>query len=208
MVLGVYHPHMGAGLALSSQLVAMVLLRRLVPNILGPISRLGVRQFFEKGSELMRLHRPRYGLDCTIGKRLAEDFVLMSYLADKCGLQQDVNNIHYPSFLSTRTLGLLGDGDIADLTLTLMALISQTTPWTVCVHEGSLLCSTYRATFVRYPNRSVLELHTSTTFVKIFVPAIQLTGILISQETSRGYDSYGRRQHIKKCSPKRSSSMV
>ena len=53
--------------------------------------RFQVRRIFEKGSRQMRLQRPRFGLDCTTGKRLVEDSVLMSQLADQCGLQEESN---------------------------------------------------------------------------------------------------------------------
>lgn len=75
---------------------------------------------FEMGSGNF-LHRPRFGLDCTIGRRLAEEYALMSHLADICGLQEEIN----------RGVGCktFGEHLRADLTLTLVALTSQVSPW-------------------------------------------------------------------------------
>ena len=132
-----------------------------------------VRRFFEQGSQQTKLQRPRYGLDCTLGKRLAEDFILISRLADRCGLQREMSR--YPaSSLSQR--------DKADLTLALVALTSQTLPWTVEVVSGGEPHSMHHAIFVRHLSRSVLQVHTSAAIVNHFVNAIQSTGIPISVE--------------------------
>ena len=47
-----------------------------------------VARFFDNRSALA-LQRPRYGLDSTLGRRLSEDYLLMSHLANECGLQED-----------------------------------------------------------------------------------------------------------------------
>lgn len=67
------------------------------------------------------LQRLRYGLDCTIGRRLAEDYALMSHMAYLCGLQEEIN----------RGVGrkTFGEQLRVDLTLTLVALTLQETPW-------------------------------------------------------------------------------
>ena len=104
-----------------------------------------VRQIFEKGSQQVKLRRPRFGLDCTTGKRLVEDFVLMSQLADQCGLQEASNRSS--SFASKmgsqiqQPFGPLAERDKADLTLALVGLSLQTKPWVskAVTHDGSVL---------------------------------------------------------------------
>ena len=147
-----------------------------------------VRRFFEEGSQQANLQRPRYGLDCTIGKRLAEDFILMSHLADKCGLQEEMRRpFAFSSSTGSRTRqksGMSVNRDRADLTLALVALTSQTLPWTVEVVRGGSAHSMHRAIFVRYYERSVLQVHKSATMVECFVNVIKGTGIPISVRES------------------------
>ena len=75
----------------------------------------------------------------TIGKRLAEDFILLSHLADKCGLQEEMGrSLASSSDTGSHTrqeAGQSADRDRADLTLALVALTSQTLPWTVNVNH-------------------------------------------------------------------------
>ena len=92
-----------------------------------------VREFFEKGSQQKRLQRPRFGLDCTTGKRLVEDFVLMSQLADQCGLQEESSRCFTSSSKMESPIqqpfGPLTERDKADLTLAVVGLTLQTWPW-------------------------------------------------------------------------------
>ena len=81
-----------------------------------------VARFFDNRSTLA-LQRPRYGLDSTLGRRLSEDYLLMSHLANECGLQEEVsrkmNFGHKASTGATK----------AELTLTLIALASPSSSW-------------------------------------------------------------------------------
>ena len=141
-----------------------------------------VRQFIGESCQEIKLQRPRYGLDCTIGKRLAEDFMLMSHLADQCGLQEVIRRQFAsslntgPRFVeaSTRSTNRYK----ADLTLTLVALASQPLPWTVKIVSGDDPYSMHSVLF----GRSVLQAHKSATTVNSFVDAIQSAGISISVE--------------------------
>ena len=132
-----------------------------------------VRRFFEEGAQQAKLQRPRYGLDCTIGKRLAEDFILMSHLADKCGLQEEMRRpFAFSSSMGShpkQISGMSTNRDKADLTLALVAMTSQTLPWTVKVVRGGNPHSMHRAILVRYHGRSVLQVHKSATMVEYFV---------------------------------------
>lgn len=132
-----------------------------------------VRRFFEKGSQKIKLKRPRYGLDCTIGKRLKEDFVLMSHLADNCGLQEEMTK-NFES--SSSIFELSSKRDKADLTLALVALTSQTLPWTMQGIEGGDPYSLHRVIFVCSHGRSVMQVHTSATTVLKFLYAIRHSG--------------------------------
>lgn len=164
-----------------------------------------VRRFFEEGAQQAKLQRPRYGLDCTIGKRLAEDFILMSHLADKCGLQEEMRR----SFAFSSSTGshtrqnprISVNRDRADLTLALVALTSQTLPWTVkVVHGGEP--SMHRAIFVRYHGRSVLQVHKSA-MVEHFLNAIKGAGIPISvSESDQGEWDWARFYPHMDCVPK------
>lgn len=79
-----------------------------------------VRLVFEKGSVKV-LQRSRYVLDCTIGRRLAEDYALMSHLANICGLQEEINrSVSCDTFAEQLKV---------NLTLILIALTSQALPW-------------------------------------------------------------------------------
>lgn len=144
-----------------------------------------VHRFFEKGSQQTKLQRARYGLDCTIGKRLAEDLILMSHLAENCGLQGEMNEYHASSSSMGSHFGLSTQRDKADLTLALVALISQTLPWTVKVisrwdAKWRSPHSIYRVLFIPCLGRSIMEVDTSATIVTEFLNAIQSTGIPIS----------------------------
>lgn len=75
-----------------------------------------VRLVFEKGSAKV-LQRPRYGLDCTIGWRLAEDYALISHVANICGLQEESNR--------SVSCDTLTEQLKVNMTLILVALTSQ-----------------------------------------------------------------------------------
>ena len=78
--------------------------------------------FFDFTSAMV-LQRPRYGLDCTLGRRLREDYILMSRLAATCGLQEEISRkVNFGCKPYTRSLR-------TDLTLTLVALASQSSSW-------------------------------------------------------------------------------
>ncbi|KAF6226295.1 hypothetical protein HO133_009161 [Letharia lupina] len=102
-----------------------------------------------------------------MGKRLAEDFILMSHLADKCGLQEETSRSFASSSVTrshvTQELGLSANRDRADLPLALVALISQSLPWTVKLISGGEPHSMHHALFVYCRSRSVLHVHTSAT---------------------------------------------
>lgn len=161
-----------------------------------------VRRFFEKGSQPTELQRPRYALDCTIGKRLAEDFILISHLADKCGLQEETSRSFASSSVTrshvTQDLGLSANRDKADLTLALVALISQTLPWTVKLLSGGEPHSMHHALFVYCRSRSVLHVHTSAMIVRKFVNAIQSTGIPVSVEEGDWSQCYPHMRRVPK----------
>lgn len=146
--------------------------------IIRPLSTIPsqVRRCFEKGSQL---RRPRYGLHCTIRKRLAENFILMSHLASKCGLQEETG---WPFAFSSSTGSYTRQNartaisrDRAGFTLDSVALTSQTLPWTVkVVNVGHL------TVFVRYQGRNVLQVHKWATIVEDYMDSTRWTRIPIA----------------------------
>ena len=130
-----------------------------------------VRRFFEKGSQQMRLQRPRFGLDCTIGKRLVEDYNLMSQLADQCGLQEESNR-HFASTSKVGPqiqlpFGPLTERDTADLTLVVVGLTSETWPL-----PSEALTRDPSQLVYGVDLDSILEDHTSASPVARFLSAI------------------------------------
>ena len=116
------------------------------------------------------LQRPRYGLDCTLGRRLREDYFLLSRLANKCGLQDDISQRVEVSYgASTRSLK-------ADLTLTLVALVSQPLSWQASkVKRGTWASLNRHILFDRgslWVNAASLVIH--------FLYAIQMAGVPIT----------------------------
>lgn len=141
-------------------------------------------------------------LDCTIGKRLAEDFILMSQLAEKCGLQEETSRSFASSSVTrshvTQELGLSANRDRADLTLALVALISQTLPWTIKLISRGEPHSMHHALFVYCRSRSILQVHTSAMVVRKFVNGIQSTGIPISVEEGDWSQCYPHMRRVPK----------
>ena len=81
-----------------------------------------VALLFHDGSQ-RALREPRYGLNCTLGKRLREDVRLMSHLGKMCGLQEEISSkvkvkvkMGYEASTEQRRV---------ELTLALVALIPQ-----------------------------------------------------------------------------------
>ena len=128
-----------------------------------------VALFFDDASATA-LQRPRYGLDCTLGRRLKEDYFLLLRLANKCGLQDDVSqrvDVSYEA--STRP-------QRADLTLALVALVSQPLSWQASkVKRGTWASLDQRILF----HRGSLWVDASATLVIDFLYAIQLAGVPI-----------------------------
>ena len=131
----------------------------------------------------MFLQRPRFALDCATGSRLGEDYRLMSYLADACGLQEEI--IRNLASKSTGTQSRdrspeLRSGDpIAELTLAVSALISHSGTWSVeiiPVEARSDPCPHN----VIFELPGTLRVRSSATHVVDFLYAIQLAGIPIS----------------------------
>ena len=160
-----------------------------------------VAVFFDNASATA-LQRPRYGLDCTLGRRLREDYLLMSHLADRCGIQEEM----YEKLGSKASTGQPS----VDLTLALVALISQSSSWRAEMVEG--------ARFIHPPHRILFynaSLHVDpfASLVVDFLYAIQSAGIRITVyrqdspsplgEEFRGSDdqpwhqSGGYRSHLK-----------
>lgn len=134
-----------------------------------------VRRIFEKCSQQMKLRRPMFGLDCTTGKRLVEDSVLMSQLADQCGLQEESSrNFTLCSKMGSQIqqpFSPLTEKDKADLTLAVIGLTFQTEPWVskAVTHDGC--CLGYRIDFDR-----IFEEYISDSPVARFVNAIYTVG--------------------------------
>ena len=128
-----------------------------------------VALFFDDASTTA-LQRPRYGLDCTLGRRLKEDYFLLLRLANKCGLQDDVSqrvDVSYEA--STRA-------QRADLTLTLVALVSQPLSWQATKFKrGTWASLDERILFLR----GSLWVDASATLVIDLLYAIQLAGVPI-----------------------------
>ena len=129
-----------------------------------------VALFFDDASTTA-LQRPRYGLDCTLGRRLREDYFLLSRLANKCDLQDDVSQRVEVSYLtSTRP-------QKADLTLTLVALVSQPLSWQASkVRRGTWVSLDQRILF----HRGSLWVDASASLVIDLLYAIQLAGVPIT----------------------------
>ena len=138
-----------------------------------------VRRFFEKGSPQMRLQRPHFGLDCTIGKRLREDYNLMSQLADQCGLQEESSR-HFASTSEVepqiqQPFGRLTERDTADLTLVVVGLTSKT--W---LRPSEALPRDQSQPVYGVDLDSILEDHTSESPVVRFLNAIHAVGLQVS----------------------------
>ena len=128
-----------------------------------------VALFFDKGSATA-LQKPLYGLDCTLGRRLKEDYDIMSHLANKCGLQEEilrtVNVGHKASTAQQR----------ADLTLALVALTSQPSCWhTYQMERGTFTHPSPRILFYK----TSLYVDLSADLVVDLLYAIQSAGITI-----------------------------
>ena len=111
----------------------------------------------------------------------------MSHLADKCGLQEEMGRSFASSSTGSHTTQIPRmsvSRDKVDLTLALVALISQTLPWAVKIVDKGVPPSTHRITFVRDQGRSVLQVHKSATIVEDYVDCIKWTGIPISERES------------------------
>lgn len=136
-----------------------------------------VALFFDKGSATA-LQMPLFGLDCTLGRRLKEDYDIMSHLANKCGLQEEISmTVNMGRKASTAQ-------QRADLTLALVALTSQPSCW----HTYQMK----RETFTHHSPRILfyktsLYVDPSADLVVDFLYAIQSAGILI---TINGQDTY------------------
>ena len=117
------------------------------------------------------LQRPRYGLDCTLGRRLREDYFLLSRLAYKCGLQDEVSqkvDVSYEALTGPQR---------ADLTLTLVALVSQPSSWQASmVERGSWRGLDQRILF----HWGSLWVDASASLVIDFLYAIQMAGVPIT----------------------------
>lgn len=111
------------------------------------------------------LQRPRYDLDCTLGRRLREDYFLMSQLADKCGLQKEIiRKFGYKTF---------GVEPEVDLTLALVALASQLDFWEVWRARSI----TSRPHVLLYDERLLID--PTASLVLDFLYSIQSAGISI-----------------------------
>ena len=129
-----------------------------------------VAMFFDDGSTTA-LQRPRYSLDCTLGRRLRKDYFLLSRLADKCGLQEEVSkNVNVSCEASTGP-------QRADLTLTLVALVSQPSSWQAFkLKRGTFASLIQRILF----NRGSLWVDASASLVIDLLYAIQSAGVPIT----------------------------
>ena len=138
-----------------------------------------VRRVFEQGSQQVRLQRPRFGLDCTIGKRLVEDYNRMSQLADQCGLQEESSR----HFVSTSEVGPqtqqpfrpLTERDTADLTLVVVGLTSKT--W---LRPREALTRDPSQPVYGVDLDSIFEDHSSASPVVRFLNAIHAVGLRVS----------------------------
>ena len=129
-----------------------------------------VALFFDDPSTTA-LQRPRYGLGCTLGRRLREDYFLLSRLANKCGLQDEVSqkvDFSYKALTGPQT---------ADLTLTLVALVSQSSSWQSSkVERGAWASLNQRVLF----HRGSLWVDASASLVIDLLYAIQSAGVSIT----------------------------
>ena len=129
-----------------------------------------VALFFDDASTTA-LQRPRYGLDCTLGRRLREDYYLLSRLANQSGLQEEVSknvNVSYEASTGPQK---------ADLTLTLVALASQPSSWqTFKVQRGAFASPIQRILF----HRGSLWVDASASPVIDLLYAIQSAGVSIT----------------------------
>ena len=129
-----------------------------------------VTLFFDDASTTA-LQRPRYGLDCTLGRRLREDYFLLSRLANKCGLQEEVFKSVNVSYEAPKR------PQRADLTLTLVALVSQASSWQASKVKMKTWASLDQR--VRF-HRGRLWVDESASLVINLLYAIQLAGVPIT----------------------------
>ena len=129
-----------------------------------------VALFFDDESTTT-LQRPRYGLNSTLGQRLREDYILLSRLANKCGLQEEVSkkvNVSYEASAAPQK---------ADLTLSLVALVSQPSSWQASkVKRGTWASLNQRILF----DRGSLWVDASASLVIDLLYAIQSAGVPIT----------------------------
>lgn len=129
-----------------------------------------VALFFDKGSTTA-LQMPLFGLDCTLGRRLKEDYNIMSHLANKSGLQEEISmtvNVDRKASIAQRR---------ADLTLALVALTSQSSSW----HASKVVRGTFEHPSPRilfYDGKLCVD--ESAGLVVDLLWAIQSAGILIT----------------------------
>ena len=138
-----------------------------------------VALFFDDASTTA-LQRPRYDLDCTLGRRLREDYLLLSRLANKCGLQEEVSkNVTVSYEASTGP-------QKADLTLTLVALVSQPSSWQASKVKGGTWASLNQRILF---DRGSLWVDASASLVIDLLYAIQSAGLPITINEEGNYQS-------------------
>ena len=138
-----------------------------------------VALLFSKGSAIA-LQRPRYGLDCTLGRRLREDYVLMSHLANNCGLQEEISR----KVNVGCSFNIYKGQQRADLTLALVALTSQSSSWQARqVARETFMDPSPRILF----DNAILYVDPSASQVVDFLHAIQSAGLSIDIEGEEVY---------------------
>lgn len=152
-----------------------------------------VRRYFAKGCPSSMLRRPRFGLDSTLGRRLAEDTVLLSTLAQTSGLQGKLlehvakNQSADPAYGSYE----------ADLTLALIGIISQSWPWqvrTTHVKDGNIF-KRFGLSMLLHCDHSILlhcgclYLDECATYILRFFRSLEVAGISIVIEETYAPDS-------------------
>lgn len=130
------------------------------------------------------LRRPRFGPDCTLGRRLAEDIGLLSDLAPTSGLQEELFE-HSGSNSSAKPMSSLVEA--ADLTLALIGLISQ--KWPRIVRSAQDTKTLRRLKHSLLFQQDCLNVDASTTILRELFRALEIAGIFIHYELEERSES-------------------
>ena len=138
-----------------------------------------VRRYFRCGAPPNEVRKPRFGVDSAMGRRLTEDIVLLTELGRKSGLIE-----HFRQAADERKAGLENQripwfspaDSLADSTLALIGLLSQSPPWKIrSIRSITDSPPGHRVHF----HDQCLYIDARMSFVRAFLCEMQLAGIVM-----------------------------